>query len=65
MTVYAVWTEVTAPCEHPEDQQRLVVDTEPGYYFHGVGHIVCDECGATIEEDVDIEPLPLTDAYTM
>ena len=63
MTVYAVWTEVTAPCEHPEDQQRLVVDTEPGYYFHGVGHIVCDECGATIEEDVDIEPLPLTDAY--
>ena len=62
-TVYAVWTEVTAPCEHPEDQQRLVVDTEPGYYFHGVGHIVCDECGATIEEDVDIEPLPLTDAY--
>lgn len=63
MTVYAVWTEVTAPCEHPEDQQRLVVDTEPGYYFHGVGHIVCDECGATIEEEVDIEPLPLTDAY--
>ena len=63
MTVYAVWTEVTAPCEHPEDQQRLVVDTEPGYYFHGVGHIVCDGCGATIEEDVDIEPLPLTDAY--
>ena len=63
MTVYAVWTEVTAPCEHPEDQRRLVVDTEPGYYFHGVGHIVCDECGATIEEDVDIEPLPLTDAY--
>ena len=63
MTVYAVWTEVTAPCEHPEDQQRQVVDTEPGYYFHGVGHIVCDECGATIEEDVDIEPLPLTDAY--
>ncbi len=62
-TVYAVWTEVTAPCEHPEDQRRLVVDTEPGYYFHGVGHIVCDECGATIEEDVDIEPLPLTDAY--
>ncbi len=63
MTVYAVWTEVTAPCEHPEDQRTLVVDTEPGYYFHGVGHIVCDECGATIEEDVDIEPLPLTDAY--
>ena len=63
MTVYAVWTEVTAPCEHPEDQRRLVVDQEPGYYFHGVGHIVCDECGATIEEDVDIEPLPLTDAY--
>ena len=63
MTVYAVWTEVTAPCEHPEDQRTLVVDQEPGYYFHGVGHYVCDVCGETVEENVDIAPLPLTDAY--
>ena len=50
-------------CAHPEDQQRLVVDEEQGYYYHGVGHDVCNVCGQTVEEDVDIAPLPLTDAY--
>ena len=62
-TVYAVWAEETVVCEHPEDQRTLVVDEEPGYYFHGVGHYVCDVCGETVEENVDIAPLPLTDAY--
>lgn len=50
-------------CDHPEEQRWLMVDEEPGYYHHGVGHYVCEICGETVKEDVDIVPMPLTDAY--
>lgn len=59
ITVYALWE---ADCAH--ENKTLVVDEEPGYYFPGVGHYVCDDCGETVEEDVEIEPKDICEKFT-